>query len=215
MPKSRGVLKQKSVLDFFESGSSPRGSAGSGPSLHSAREQTRLAGNSPSRRKKPTRGSTRNGIDNVSEGDGSTSSDVGAIEFTPNLIVVSSSSDEEALIKSPRRSKATQRATRKRRAASEEQSTADIEGSSDGPEPMGVPVTRKKSGPAPVAKRKRTVIENSDDSEPQPRRSKLVKGVRPPTPDEEASDLLAEVDSNSEHIVCLCSVIENFIRNHK
>ena len=55
-----------------------------------------------------------------------------------------------------------------------------------------------------TVKRKQATLTSSEDEEPQPRRKKLIKGVRPPTP--EANDLREEVDEHRAfNVYYLCS----------
>lgn len=122
------------------------------------------------------------------EEDGSSySSDVGAIPFESNTIEISEDEDDEK--SSSKRPKTTQRRLRLRRAGSEE--VGDMNDLNE--ETVGVPVTWKGKGRA--GKRKQATISSSSDEDPQPRRKKFTKGVRPSTP--EASDLRDEVDEHS------------------
>lgn len=194
--RARNKPQQKSLLNFFETSSPLRGQAESGPS-GPTKSPTRIGGKAKGKMPaKGSRGAYRLQSDeDDSEGDGSTSSDVGAIGFEPEVITVSSSSEEDAILPSPRKSARSQRKIKKRRADSEERDSAVAESDSDGPEHIGVPVIWRKAGTVTVDKRKRAVIQDSDDDELQPRRRKLVKGIRPPTPEEE--NLLDELDSDS------------------
>lgn len=225
MPKARATLKQKTLHDFVET-SSPthrgRTEAEAAPSSSPVqraprRRNAKAKGKAPLKPKFALSPPRRNDEGSGSDGGGSTSSDVGAIGFEPKVIAVSSSSDEEDLVTSPRRPLASQRKARNRLAESAEGSPIAIESDSDGPQHVGVPVTRNKNGSA-TDKRRHNAIQDSDedeDEEPQPRRRKLVKGVRPPTPEEHDSDLLEEVDSNSELFVYHLRGDSNFSRNHR
>ena len=193
MPKRKG-LKQKSLLDFVEKSSPTLPSKAKSPSP--TRFDPKGKGKAPAKRRVPYIAS-EDEEENGSEGGGSTSSDVGAIGFEPKAAAVSSTSDNESITHSPRKPASTPRKIRKRRAGSIPGSPISID--SDSPEPVGVPVFRK--GGATVGKRKHAALQDSSEEENddiQPRRRKLVKGVRPPTPEEDSADLLEEVDSNSE-----------------
>ncbi|KAI0093919.1 hypothetical protein BDY19DRAFT_1045155 [Irpex rosettiformis] len=195
MPRSRKPLKQKSLLDFVEPSSPSRPArVESGPSR--TRRTVKGKGKPPTVVSSSPRMS---GEESGSKGSGTTSSDVGAIGFESKA-----TSDDEDVVQSPRRPILPPRKARKRRAKSVERSSISINSDSEGAEPVGVPVVWKKKGRPTSHKRKLTMVKDSDeeedDDEPQPRRRKLVKGVRPPSPGENTSDLLEEVDSNTEII---------------
>lgn len=119
--------------------------------------------------------------------EGSESSDVAAIHFEPQVIDLTEEEDEPA----PVRPIAQKRKTRIRRAGSEEHSVSSQEAA------VGVPVIwkgRKASG-------KRRLLVSTDDedkSEPRYKQRKLIKGVRPPSPEADELGLMDEVDENSE-----------------
>lgn len=185
MPKR---LKQKSLLGFFEPSSPTQSEPGSSRNSQSQK--------SPTIRRAPRRRRAAVESDPPSDGDsGSTSSDVGGIGFEPQVIEVSSDEDEPE--KSPRRPTATQRKTRKLRADSVERTPVVISDSGE-EDNIGVPVVWKHKAADTKGKRKRTVLD-SDSEGAVPRKSKLVKGVRPPTPDENDEDLLQEVDEKRDY----------------
>ncbi|KAI0818744.1 hypothetical protein BC629DRAFT_1463896 [Irpex lacteus] len=198
MPKARATLKQKTLHDFVEA-SSPthrnRTEAEADPSSSPVqraprRRNAKAKGKAPLKPKFASSPPRRNDEGSGPDGGGSTSSDVGAIGFEPKVIAVSSSSDEEDLVTSPR-SLLPRRERLAIAAESAEGSPIAIESDSDGPQHVGVPVTRNKNGSA-TDKRRHNAIQDT------------VKGVRPPTPEEHDSDLLEEVDSNK--------IIENRFR---
>lgn len=181
-------LKQKSLLGYLEPSSPTQPEAGSSKKASPQRSPTK-------RRVASQRRVTAVDSDPPSDGKGgSSSSDVGGIGFEPQVVEVSS--DEGSAKDSPRRPTATQRRTRKRRADSAERTPVVISSESEG-ENIGVPVTWKHKANDTKGKRKRTVLD-SDSEETQPRKSKLIKGVRPSTPDNDDEDLLEEVDERSK-----------------
>ncbi|KAH9842621.1 uncharacterized protein C8Q71DRAFT_853161 [Rhodofomes roseus] len=118
--------------------------------------------------------------------DSSQSSDVGAIRFE----AAHTSTEEDDPKSSPRRP-VKKRRLRKQRADSDE----DDETRKSSEEETGVPPTRKRSNKA-AGKRKEVVVLDDEDEEVQPRKRKLVRGQRPPSPEEDEEDLLNEVDEN-------------------
>lgn len=188
MPKTR--LKQKSLLGFFGQSSSPPPEASSSSRSSPKKTPTKRKAPPPRRRRAAD-------IDSPSDDDGgSTSSNVGGIGFVKKVVEILSSEEDEE-IRSPRRPTATQRKTRRLRAESEEHSPTFVSEASD-IEETGVPVHWKKKAPGAKGKRKRTVLDTDSDEELQPRKSKLVKGVRPLTPEEEEENMLDEVDEQSK-----------------
>ena len=184
-------LKQKSLLGFFEPSSPTQPEASSSKKAQPRKSPAAKRRAAPSQRRRAAVES-----DPPSDGDsGSTSSDVGGIDFEPQIIEVSS--DEDAPEKSPRRPTATQRKTRKLRADSVERTPVVISSSGE-EENIGVPVVWKHKTADKKSKRKRTVLDSESEEAP-PRKSKLVKGVRPPTPEEDDADLLQEVDERSKY----------------
>lgn len=121
-------------------------------------------------------------LDSDASDDLEQDSDVGAIKFEPEVIPVDVS-DEDV---SPRRPGT--RRLKKSLVVTDNQ--PDVALSDDSLEDrIGIPMGWKGSR---KGKRKRKVIAESDD-EPQPRRRKLVKGARPPSPE---GSVIDEVDEN-------------------
>ncbi|KAG0707720.1 hypothetical protein DFH29DRAFT_895079 [Suillus ampliporus] len=120
-------------------------------------------------------------IDSEESDDTAHDSDVGAIRFEPEIIDVSDEDD------SPRRPSTK----RRKKSLVVTDSLPDVAGSDGSLEDgIGIPIRWKGS-----KRGKRKAIADSDD-ESQPRRRKLVKGARPPSPEESVID---EVDEN--HII--------------
>lgn len=186
--------KQRSLLGYFESSSPSRPEA-------SSSKKPRLSLSPKIAKRKRSAPTKRRAVesDPPSDDGGSTSSDVGGIAFEPQVVEISS--DEEDAEVSPKQPTATQRKTRKRRAESAER-TPVIVSSDSGEERIGVPITWKGKAKAkaqdPKGKRKRAVLDSDSDEDPQPRKSKLVKGARPPTPETDDEDLLQEVEEERE-----------------
>lgn len=177
--KTPRPLKQRDLFGFFEP-----------PSPSTSRKSKAT----PPRKK---RGGRRNSDEDIPSEtrSGSTSSNVGGIRFEPKVIEISDSSDVED---SPKRPRATQRKTRRFRAESVEKSSGSASKATEEDEEeelVGVPVTWKGKGREVKGKRKRAVVDSDSEDSLRPRRRKLVKGVRPPTP--EVDDLLEEVDEKS------------------
>lgn len=126
-------------------------------------------------------------------------SDVGAIKFEPQVIDVSDEDD------SPRRPSAR----RFKKSFVVTDSLPDMAASDDSLEDhIGIPIAWKGSK---KGKRKRKAIADSDD-ESQPRKRKLIKGARPPSPE---GSVIDEVDENGKH--CLLSSLRCytcFYRHH-
>lgn len=129
-------------------------------------------------------------IPDVEDG-GDSSSDPGKIHFEPEVVSVSDS--EEEVKSSPRRPAASQAKKRRRVANSDDEGVVVVSTDTED-ENIGVPVRWK--GKAKEVKGKPTVVHSDSEEEEQPRRRKLVKGIRPPTPEED--DLMAEVDESSQ-----------------
>lgn len=122
------------------------------------------------------------------------SSDVAAIAFEPEVISLSDTEDE--LKQSPRRP-ATQRRLMKRKRADNSQDERDS-GSDSLPEVISAPIVWKRKGKAKPGKQKHVVVQDSDSvEEVVPKRRKLFRRERPPTPVE--SDLMEEVDEDSKY----------------
>lgn len=161
----------------------------------------RLASASQSQSQKVQREQTRSGSsslvriggfdDSEDEKNGDSDSDVGGIHFESKVIDLSDEGDNE---ESPRRPVKGKRRTCLAVAESCEKdhnSTMDADESQD----IVVPVhwTSKRRG-------KRGLVDDSDaEEELQPRKRKLVKGVRPPSPADE-DDILDEIDEDREPI---------------
>ncbi|CAL1704452.1 unnamed protein product [Somion occarium] len=186
MPKpSNGSKKQKqqSLLGFFQSSSPAR------PSSPEMKHKLHAEPSKSSRRtpkSSPRKGKSKSKYETSSSAG--ESSDVGAISFEPAVYSLSDSDDD--VKKSPRRP-----IVRKRRVkASRSNSPSPIIIESDSEEEnVGVPVTWKGKAKA-VPKRKLAVLD-SDVEEEAPKRRKLVRGVRPPSP-EESDDLIEELDQD-------------------
>jgi hypothetical protein len=115
-------------------------------------------------------------------------SDVAAIHFEPETIILT---DDEELT-SPRISRAKKRKTRLVKTDSD----SDVEAQELEEEEIGVPVRWKGRR---AGKMRRI---NDSDSEEAPRKRKIVRGERPPTPD--GSDgLEGEVDEAGGPFYCL------------
>ena len=122
--------------------------------------------------------------------DGSQSSDAGAIRFERQVVVVSSSEDEGDL--PPRPTFSSKGKKRAKRAHSDDSVSAAPTGSEE--EEKEVYVRKGKR----VAKKTAVVLDSDDEEEVRPpKKRKLVKGERPPTPEEDKEDLMDEVDEHS------------------
>ena len=126
--------------------------------------------------------------------EGSQSSDAGAIHFEPQVVLVSSSGDEGEL--PPRPTFSSRRKKRTTRAHSVESASE----SSAGEEEREVYVRKgKRAGKKPVV----VVLDSDEEEELRPmKKRKLVKGERPPTPEE--GDLMGEVDEHSMTFRLIC-----------
>ncbi|KIJ69366.1 hypothetical protein HYDPIDRAFT_80164 [Hydnomerulius pinastri MD-312] len=163
--ESTNRLKQQTLVGFLNSS----------PPSSPAKLFPTTPGPSKRKRKPPTPST-----EGSQSGDGADSadSDVGAIQFEPEVIDVSDGEE------SPRRPK-----RRKSQVVTDglpEHAVSDISLQ----ENSGVPARWKGK------KGKAKAVEDSDE-ESQPRRSKFTKGIRPPTPEED--DVLDDVDEN--HII--------------
>ncbi|KAI0721002.1 hypothetical protein C8T65DRAFT_631903 [Cerioporus squamosus] len=118
--------------------------------------------------------------------DDSQSSDPGAIHFEREVVQVSSSEDEEG--RAPRPSQ-TNRRKRLRRAHSDDSASPQ-------PAPDEEQEVYVRKGKRPAKKTSAVLVLDSDEAEDaQPvKKRKLVKGERPPTPENDEADLLDEVD---------------------
>ncbi|KAI0079928.1 hypothetical protein K474DRAFT_1673008 [Panus rudis PR-1116 ss-1] len=120
----------------------------------------------------------------IAQGDDSTSSSsnhVGDIDFEPVVVSVSDSDDETK--ESPRRPAKKRRLLRSAR-------ESDL-GSEASEQEKDISIKRK--GKAKEVNKKQLILDSEED-EP-PRKRKLVKGVRPPTPEPE--NLLEEIDEDT------------------
>lgn len=123
-------------------------------------------------------------LDSDASDDLAQDSDVGAIKFEPEVIPVDASDEDD----SPRRP--STRRLKKSLVVTDNQ--PDVTSSDDLLEDRtGIPMGWKGSK---KGKRKRNAIAESDD-ESQPRRRKLVKGARPPSPE---GSVIDEVDENGK-----------------
>lgn len=195
-------MKQKSLLNFFQTGASTsRPGLGDGSSEEEASRTAPAKGRRSAREESTQKATKRrtnttlqsSDSDQAPKDDESESSDVGAIGF--EKASVSSVVEDDETVLSPKRPAGTPRKVRKLRAESVERISA-TEDSDGEPEVIGVPVYWKKKDGAATKPRKAVIPAASDDDEPQPKRRKLVKGVRPPTPEE---DLMDEVEADSKH----------------
>ncbi|KDQ60795.1 hypothetical protein JAAARDRAFT_67229 [Jaapia argillacea MUCL 33604] len=125
---------------------------------------------------------TQSEDDGFQGSEGNTSSDVGAIKFETEIVEVSS--DSEA--KSPRRPGAKKRKLRHAKATADSESAPDLERDSENELYINNSHSKGKKGKGKMV--------YSDLEEEQPRRRKLVKGVRPPSPQDD--DLMDEVDED-------------------
>lgn len=186
MPKqSKRSKKQSSLLGFFQSSSPPQPT--SIPNNNTHKTRANYLKSSP---KKTQSRSQKYGPKAEDKGTSSDSSDVGGINFEPEIISLSDSDDDVKT--SPRRGPAKKRRVK----ASESSSQASSSHSKSDEENIGIPVGWKWKGKA-VHKRKMAVSDSESEEEPRPKRRKLVRGVRPPTPDE-SEDLMDEVDQERE-----------------
>lgn len=127
--------------------------------------------------------------DAIGSEDGSQSSDAGAIHFEEPL----PPTDEDDLKSSPRPAK--RRRLIKRRADSED----DALSPASGHEEMVTSATRKGLSSKAAGKRREVVPQDDEDEQDvHPRKRKLMKGKRPPSPEEaDEEDLRNEVDEKS------------------
>ena len=168
-PKKRA--KQNTLDSFFG------GAPGSSP-----HPEISAGGN---RRKR--RGRAYNAVANANgSDDGSQSSDVGAIHFEPTP----TPTDEDEPRPPPKRRRLV-----KRRADSDEDGAHSP---TLNEEATSASAAKKSAGNKAVGKQREVTSEQEDDEDAQPRKRKLIKGIRPPSPEEdEEEDLLNEVDENS------------------
>ena len=128
-------------------------------------------------------------------------SDVGAITFEPELGDLSDH-DHEPYVSPPK----TRRARLVRRRAESPANATNIIMTPD--EPDEEEVVR----PSRKGKRKGRLIHDSGSEELPPRKRKLVKGVRPPSPDE--ANISDDVDKDSEFL-CLFSLCHECRGHHR
>ena len=202
---SRKPLRQKTLLKFFQAGSSQAHNDTSSPSDGEQSKPTtsatrnRAHSNHKASRSRKAVILASSDSEKPSDDGGSQSSDVGAIDFEEPRTSLAVEDIEDDIALSPKRPVGTPRKLRRLRAVSVEKASLSEE--SDGePEVVGVPIYRRKKSydtkPHPARKGKLAIASgDSEDDEPEPKRRKLVKGVRPATPE---GDLLDEVDSDSK-----------------
>lgn len=122
-------------------------------------------------------------------------SDVGAIAFEPKVIEISDSEDEKK--SSPRRP-VTTRHLRRRRAKSDGDDDSTVSDSLS-EENIVSPIVWKGKGKAGPGKRKQVIAASESEEDVRPKKRKLVRGERPPTPEED--DLMEELDEDSQYSV--------------
>ncbi|THH16355.1 hypothetical protein EW146_g4273 [Bondarzewia mesenterica] len=177
-------LKQQTLFDFLGNSSSSRRVRDDRPSKSFKLSSTSATQSSPAQKRK------RHAMVEDLEGEeGNTSSDVDAIHFCPRSPTSISSLDEEQ--PSPRR---PSRSKRPKTSFSESDSIphSEVESSvlvGDDEENIGIPARWKGKG----IMRRRQIKDSDDESDEQPRRRKLTKGMRPPSP-ADSQDILDEVD---------------------
>lgn len=182
--KSKGTGTPKKFrqrkLDVYMSSSPPASNDELSPARPSKRTKRRRTRNES----KDTE--TMPGTSSVpaNDDDDSQSSDAGAIHFEREVVEVSSGEDEED--RAPRPSQASRR-KRVKRAHSDDSVSPQPASGEEEPEIY----VRKGKRPAKVTS---TVLDSDEEEEPSVKKRKLVKGERPPTPEEDAVDLLDEVD---------------------
>lgn len=126
-----------------------------------------------------------------SEDEGASTSDPGKIHFEPRS-PSAFDTDEDETKSSPRKPTLSQQYKRKRMVESDAEGAIVGLDSDSNDEMIGVPFVWK--GKAKDTGKKRRVIQ-SDSDEERPRKKKLIKGVRPPTPE---PDMMDEVDESSK-----------------
>ena len=191
MKKAPKRLKQKSLLGYFGSSSPPQPQAGPSRQPPPSPESP-LCKRAPPKQRAQAKRRAGDSYPPSDAGSRSTSSDVAGIDFEPEVVEVSSDEDAE---QSPRRPTATQRGTRKMRADSAERALI-VSSDAEEDEDYVMPITWKGRPKDVKGKRKRAVVD-SDSDEPVQRTSKLIKGIRPPTPEDNDEDLANEVDEES------------------
>lgn len=183
--KSRQTLKQTTLLDHLGRSSSPPTSSPERPLLIPTASPPTSSPVAPKRKSQST---SSRGLAQINSGQvrSDSESDVEAIQFEPRAPIP----DEDAPDESPRRPRKKQRRT----------ALGDAENDSE-EEISSLPRRRSKSR---INRTRRAVPSSGDDgqeseaeSQKKPRRGKLVKGIRPPTP-EEPDDLMAGLDEDSE-----------------
>ena len=194
MPKRS--KKQSSLLGYFPSSSPSRSASEQKP-----KRNTRAKPSKPSPRKPQTRSRKQKHQTPEQDSDSSESSDVGRINFEPEVVSLSDSDDD--VKKSPCRPPAKKRRVK----ASESSSHSSTARSSESDEEnIGIPVGWKGKGKAKAVEKRKLAIQDSEsesEEEPQPKRRKLVRGVRPATTSDESEDLMDEVDQERE---LLCNI---------
>lgn len=141
-----------------------------------------------------------------SEGEGSQSSDAGVIHFEPEIIELDD--DEDA---SPRRP-INRRSARHAIVGSQAKNPLVFDDNDEEAEDAEVP----RKGKAGVKRRSAVMNFEEEEEEVKPKKRKLVRGVRPPSPEEDEYSLMNEVDEERKIVPLLHAA--NFIltssRNH-
>ncbi|KZT09438.1 uncharacterized protein LAESUDRAFT_694923 [Laetiporus sulphureus 93-53] len=177
-------MNQRTLDAFIGSSSPPRPSE----SLQ-IEPSSRFHGKKKSRvrRSKPIQAEQSH--ERLTDEEGSQSSDVGDIHFEPQAPDVAGDNEDE----SPRRPKTQRLRRRMRSVTSDDENNVASQATSE--DEAESPVTWR--GNVRKGKRKQTLILGDSDEEEQPlRKRKLVKGVRPASPEENEVDLLDEVDED-------------------
>ncbi|EMD38402.1 hypothetical protein CERSUDRAFT_113556 [Gelatoporia subvermispora B] len=166
--------KQKS-LDSFVASSSP---AAAGPSRPAT--VTRLRHGKQARDPFPKRPVVS------SNDEESATSNVAAIHFEPEAI---DTSEEEPPIRKQPAARSRRTKSRRARIASDDQRTSAASCAESEESPIARPSLRASG-------KRKPLIHDSEEEELQPKRRKLLKGVRPPTPEDDDGNLLDGVDED-------------------
>lgn len=187
-------LRQTTLHSFADSSPSR---APASPIKKQTRKVTSPVNQSPLKRKR----STQSFSDNGRESD----SDVGAIHSEAEVIELSTEDEGPRSPGKKQRRLATKRVDS---AANSRESTIAPMASSSAEEgtdsQMIKPPTRSKG-------KSRRIKDSDSENEPPPTRRKLVKGIRPPSPEENESD---EVDERREPVTPLVSRFIDQINRH-
>lgn len=214
-------MTQTSLADFLQSEAGPKRVAARAPSLEPPSSSPGAENVAPkatltkrplTTSKQRGRATARRVIESDGEqygASGSESSDLAAIGFVEETD--SSVPPEDEISCSPKRPSVSPRKIRRMRAGSIERGHA-TEDSDGAPEVVGIPVFRKKSRAKHISGKPQTqvsLLAESEDDEPPVKRRKLVRGVRPPTPEE---DPLDEVESDSQCCALNCFLLPKALR---